>query len=237
MVSKVPVVGSVYNGISEASKLNQQDTPLIDDLNGALDALGEAFEQGDHSIIRNEAANVVLTLKQIFVSPNGENFKNVGSITSWASYFKPLITLLGLLETYLRPGLALQQPTISSLQQALKPAQDLIKGESAYQQGAVAGAVSTACNQLGREVKKTARGFTGSSAPVEAEIRQHPLTQVKQLIGTYLTHGADYLPVSRENHLSAALRHLDQKSSVFKNVEAFVYGKIDEGKLHENHRA
>jgi len=231
VASKMPVIGTP---VSELAKVTEQDTPLIDELNGALDILGNAIDEGNHTSIRNEAANVLSVLKQIFSSPNSENFKNVGSATRWVSYLAPLKNLFGLLELYLRPGIGTKQPPISRLQQALKPAKDLIKGESTYQQGLLARGTETICDQFGRACKRTIHGYTGSSAPLEDAIKKHPLSEINQLIGTYLTHGEDYLPVSRENNLSAALRRLDQESNSFHGVERFIYGKITEGTLHEN---
>ena len=173
-------------------------------------------------------------IKKIFNSPNSENFKNVVRATSWTSYLSPLNNLLTLLEGYLKPGIVKTQPSLPRLLQALTPARALIAGETAYQKGLVARAVSTAADQLKREAHKTVREFSGPSAPLDSEVSHHPLVKISRLIGMYKTHGDDYLPVSRENHLSSALRHLDQKMGSFRGVEAFVYGKIKDGTLHQN---
>ncbi|CCB89209.1 hypothetical protein SNE_A13320 [Simkania negevensis Z] len=233
-----PVIGhahTAYTGVKEATKLTQMDTPLISELDGALDTLGEAFKRGDHYEIRNEAANVLSLLKKLFENPN-ENFKSTYvSLDNFMSRVAgPISNLATLLEIYIRPGVGTKQPEIHRLEQALTPVKALINGEVEYQKGLVARATDTLWAQSRRNVEKIAREFTGSSSAVEPEIKKHPLMQLSELIGTYLTHGSDYLEVSKENHLAAALRHLDQRSTAFKGIEKYIYEKVGEGKLHTN---
>ena len=236
-----PVIGhahTAYTGAKEATKLTQMDTPLISDLDGALDTLGEAFERGDHYEIRNEAANVLALLKELLANPN-DNFKSTwvnpdGKLSFMSRVAGPISNLATLLEVYIRPGLAQKQPEVHRLEQALNPVKALIKGESEYQKGLVARTTDTLFAQSRRNVEKIAREFTGSSSGIEPEIKKHPLMKLSELIGTYLTHGSDYLEVSQENHLASALRHLDQRFGTFKGIEKYVYEKIDEGKLHAN---
>lgn len=221
--------------LKQVGKLTQQVTPLIEELNDSLDSIGQAFEQGDHSLMGNQGVNITRLLGQILSQEHKENFKNVEADTKWDMYLQPLRNFLTLLENYLHPNISTPPPTIARLQQGLKPAKDLIQGEKDYQQGMIASGISTLFNQTEREFNKMARKYMGASSP-EISIHKHPLLTLSELIGTYLQYGDDYLEVSRENKLASSLRHLDQQSSSFKGIESYVYKKIQEGKLHTNLR-
>src|SRR3990167_10651630 len=229
-------MANMIGAVNNLRNIDAEETPSIGALSIALNGLKEALLGENYELIYDMAAETYNAVNKILNEPSNNNFKNVPAATKWTTYLAPLRNLQILLQYYVHPTFSTPRPTLARLKQALAPAFSMIngeKGEINYQQGLVARAVSEFAKRIKIEGDRLVNSFSGPSVQ-SVTPTLHPLLQLMELIGIYKTQSEDYLPEDWDDQIRSILKELDQYSSLFKGVEAYVMQALGNKPPHKS---
>ena len=227
--SFIPGAG-LLNGVTGLAQLGaaapdllhfaRRETPLIRQLQHALQKLEQAFETGTPETIEEAALEAQTKLEAILKDPakHKENFKNYATVSRWSSYLRPLQELKEEIETFTGPHLGCSPKEMEAL---LPSALTLVNAEVEKQKGVVSKVMESAWDTVATRVQESAQECVGSST-TSKKTTLPPLLKLQKNIAVYNSYSSDFLPEVIEDNLRLELHKLDQSSPLFYGVEEFV---------------
>ncbi len=160
-------------------------------------------------------------------------FNNKGRFTYWETYLSPLIKLKSMFRLCLTPDFSDPQPSFEDLQSTLEEALKILNKEIESQRGK-ANLTIGAMHKRTAEIANDKIQALFQKKLIQNQNSSHPLEKIRSLISRYQSHSDYYLKTVQEKTLQDTLCHLDQTSTLFRGIEAFVYSSISPKSLHLN---